>query len=181
MAVGAAATGHPVVLHMMFSNFIYAGFDGIANQMTKLPFMTGGQITLPITVLVRLWRRHLDRRRSIPTRPIRCSMNLGGINVVVPATPADAKGPAEVGDPQAIVPTVFFEARARGGEQGEVPDGRPPRAVRQSAHRAAGTRRHHRRDRRDGAARRCKRRRRWQRKRGSRPRSSIREPWCRST
>ena len=51
MAVGVAATGRPVILHLMFSNFLYPGFDGIANQMTKLPFMTGGQIKLPITML----------------------------------------------------------------------------------------------------------------------------------
>ena len=51
MAVGAAASGYRVVLHMMFANFIYTGFDAIANQMAKLRLMTGGQITLPITVI----------------------------------------------------------------------------------------------------------------------------------
>ena len=51
MAVGAAAAGYRVVLHMMFSNFIYTGFDAIANQMAKLRLMTGGQIELPITVI----------------------------------------------------------------------------------------------------------------------------------
>ena len=32
MAVGAAASGYRIVLHMMFANFIYTGFDAIANQ-----------------------------------------------------------------------------------------------------------------------------------------------------
>ncbi len=50
MSVGAAAAGYRVILHMMFSNFIYTGFDAIANQMAKLRLMTGGQLTLPITV-----------------------------------------------------------------------------------------------------------------------------------
>ena len=48
MAVGAAAAGYRVVLHMMFSNFIYTGFDAIANQMAKLRLMTGGQVKLPV-------------------------------------------------------------------------------------------------------------------------------------
>src|SRR5688572_33188709 len=51
MAVGAAAAGHRVVLHMMFSNFIYTGFDAIANQMAKLRLMTGGQLEMPITIM----------------------------------------------------------------------------------------------------------------------------------
>ena len=51
MAVGAAAAGCRVVLHMMFSNFIYTGFDAIANQMAKLRLMTGGQAVMPITVI----------------------------------------------------------------------------------------------------------------------------------
>ena len=51
MAVGAAAAGYRVILHMMFSNFIYTGFDAIANQMARIRLMTGGQITLPITVI----------------------------------------------------------------------------------------------------------------------------------
>ena len=35
MAVGAAACGYRVVLHMMFANFIYTGFDAIANQTSR--------------------------------------------------------------------------------------------------------------------------------------------------
>ena len=51
MAVGAAASGYRIVLHMMFANFIYTGFDAIANQMAKMRLMTGGQVSLPITVI----------------------------------------------------------------------------------------------------------------------------------
>jgi pyruvate dehydrogenase E1 component beta subunit len=49
-------------------------------------------------------------------------MNLGGLNVLVPATPADAKGLLK----QAIRgknPSFFLEASGRGGDSGEVPDG----------------------------------------------------------
>jgi pyruvate dehydrogenase E1 component beta subunit len=121
MAVGAAVTGYRVVLHMMFSNFIYTGFDAIANQMAKLRLMTGGQIELPITVMAGYGGgRSTAAQHSDTPHPV--LMNLGGINVLVPATPADAKGLLK----QAIRgknPTFFLEASGRGGDSGEVPDG----------------------------------------------------------
>ena len=43
MAVGAAAAGYRVVCHMMFANFLYTGFDAIANQ--KIPPGPGPKIT----------------------------------------------------------------------------------------------------------------------------------------
>jgi pyruvate dehydrogenase E1 component beta subunit len=121
MAVGAAVTGYRVVLHMMFSNFIYTGFDPIANQMAKLRLMTGGQIELPITVIAGYGGgRSTAAQHSDTPHPL--LMNLGGVNVLVPATPADAKGLLK----QAIRgrnPSFFLEASGRGGDSGEVPDG----------------------------------------------------------
>jgi acetoin:2,6-dichlorophenolindophenol oxidoreductase subunit beta len=121
MAVGAAVAGHRVVLHMMFSNFIYTGFDPIANQMAKLRLMTGGQIELPITVIAGYGGgRSTAAQHSDTPHPL--LMNLGGVNVLVPATPADAKGLLK----QAIRgknPSFFLEASGRGGDSGEVPDG----------------------------------------------------------
>jgi acetoin:2,6-dichlorophenolindophenol oxidoreductase subunit beta len=121
MSVGAAVAGHRVVLHMMFSNFIYTGFDAIANQMAKLRLMTGGQIELPVTVIAGYGGgRSTAAQHSDTPHPL--LMNLGGINVLVPATPADAKGLLK----QAIRgrnPSFFLEASGRGGDSGEVPDG----------------------------------------------------------
>jgi pyruvate dehydrogenase E1 component beta subunit len=120
MAVGAAATGYRVVLHMMFSNFIYTGFDAIANQMAKLRLMTGGQVKLPITVLAGYGAGSSNAAQHSDT-PYPVLLNVGGLRVAVPATPADAKGLLK----EAIredVPTFFLEATGRGGEMGEVPD-----------------------------------------------------------
>jgi acetoin:2,6-dichlorophenolindophenol oxidoreductase subunit beta len=121
MAVGAAITGYRVVFHMMFSNFIYTGFDAIANQMAKLRLMTGGQIELPITVIAGYGGgRSTAAQHSDTPHPL--LMNLGGVNVLVPATPADAKGLLK----EAIRgknPSFFLEASGRGGDSGEVPDG----------------------------------------------------------
>src|SRR5687767_2895535 len=118
MAVGAAAAGSRVVLHMMFSNFVYTGFDAIANQMAKLRLMTGGQAKMPITVIASYGAGGSNAaQHSDSGYPV--LMNLGGVNVVLPATPADAKGllkEAIRGDD----PTFFLEAGGRGGEMGEV-------------------------------------------------------------
>lgn len=121
MAVGAAAAGYRVVLHLMFSNFIYTGFDAIANQMAKLRLMTGGQVSLPITVIAAYGGgRSTAAQHSDAPYPV--LMNLGGIKVVVPSTPADAKGllKACIRDDG---PTFFLEPGGRGGEMGDVPDG----------------------------------------------------------
>ena len=121
MAVGAAATGCHVVFHMMFSNFIYTGFDPIANQMAKLRLMTGGQVELPITVIAGYGGgRSTAAQHSDTPHPV--LMNLGGVNVLVPATPADAKGllKTAIRDKN---PSFFLEASGRGGDSGEVPDG----------------------------------------------------------
>jgi pyruvate/2-oxoglutarate/acetoin dehydrogenase E1 component len=121
MAVGAAAAGQRVIAHMMYANFLYTGFDAIANQAAKLRFMTGGQITLPITyIAVYGGGKSAAAQHSDTLYPL--LMNLGGINVVVPSTPADAKGllKAAIRNDN---PTFFLQAGGRGGELGEVPDG----------------------------------------------------------
>ena len=91
MAVGAAAAGHRVILHLMFSNFIYTGMDAIGNQMAKMRLMSGGQAKLPITVIASYGGGGSNAAQHSDTAypPI---MNLGGINVLTPATPGDAKG-----------------------------------------------------------------------------------------
>jgi len=121
MAVGAAAAGCRVVLHMMFSNFIYTGFDAIANQMAKLRLMTGGQATMPITIIASYGGGGSNAaQHSDSGYPV--LVNLGGVNVVLPATPADAKGLLKTAI-RGNNPTFFMEAGGRGGEQGEVPEG----------------------------------------------------------
>jgi pyruvate/2-oxoglutarate/acetoin dehydrogenase E1 component len=121
MAVGAAAAGYRVILHMMFSNFLYTGFDAIANQMAKLRLMTGGQLELPITIMAGYGGGRSNAAQHSDT-PHPLLMNLGGVNVVVPATPADAKGLLKTAI-RGRNPTFFLEASGRGGDSGEVPDG----------------------------------------------------------
>jgi acetoin:2,6-dichlorophenolindophenol oxidoreductase subunit beta len=121
MAVGLAAAGYHPVLHMMFSNFFYTGMDAIANQMAKLRLMTGGQLELPITVIAGYGGGSANAaQHSDSGYPV--LMNLGGINVLTPSTPADAKGLLKTAL-RSRDPSFFLEPSGRGGEQGEVPDG----------------------------------------------------------
>ncbi|HTY50543.1 MAG TPA: transketolase C-terminal domain-containing protein [Steroidobacteraceae bacterium] len=121
MAVGAACAGQRVILHLMFSNFIYTGMDAIGNQMAKLRLMSGGQARLPITVIASYGGGGANAAQHSDTAypPL---MNLGGINVLTPATPADAKGLLKTAI-RGNDPTFFMEAGGRGGEAGEVPEG----------------------------------------------------------
>ncbi len=121
MAVGAAASGYRPICHMMYGNFIYTGFDAIANQAAKLRYMTGGQITLPLVYIASIGGgKSAAAQHSDTIYPV--LMNLGGIKVVVPSTPADAKGLliSAIRDDN---PVVFLEVGGRTGRAAEVPDG----------------------------------------------------------
>jgi pyruvate dehydrogenase E1 component beta subunit len=121
MAVGMAAAGYRPICHLMFGNFLYTGFDAIANQAAKLRYMTGGQMRLPLVYLASTGAGRSSGAQHSDA-PYPGVMNLGGIKVVVPSTPADAKGlfKAAVRDDN---PVLFLLPARRGGEQGDVPDG----------------------------------------------------------
>lgn len=121
MAIGAALSGYRVVCHLMFGNFMYTAFDNIANQAAKMRLMTGGQARLPVTFFGAYGAGTSTAAQHSDT-PYPALMNQGGINIVVPSNPSDAKGLLKAvlrGDN----PTCFLMPRLRGGALGEVPDG----------------------------------------------------------
>ena len=118
MAVGAAMAGTPAICHLMFSNFALTGFDGIANQAAKLRLMTGGQAQLPVTFVAAIGAGTSTGAQHSDT-PYPMFMNLGGINIAVPATPADAKGLMKSAL-RGFNPTIFLLPRVRGATSGEV-------------------------------------------------------------
>ena len=118
--VGMAATGLRPVFHMMFGNFLYTGWDGIANLAAKFRYMTGGQVRLPLVYMAVFGGgRSQGAHHSDAMHPM--LMNLG-LKVVLPATPRDAKGlmKSAIRDDD---PVVFLQSAGRGGELGDVPDG----------------------------------------------------------
>jgi len=50
IAVGSSLVGVRPIIEFMFDDFLPVAGDQIINQMPKLRYMTGGQLTLPITV-----------------------------------------------------------------------------------------------------------------------------------
>ncbi len=121
MALGVTAAGYHVVVHMMFANFIYTGFDAIANQIAKIRLMTGGQIDLPITIIAGYGGGASNAaQHSDSAHP--SLMNLGGINVAMPSNSADAKGLLKTAL-RSRNPCFFLEASTRGGQLGDVPEG----------------------------------------------------------
>src|SRR3954453_6609805 len=48
--VGAAATGLRPVADMMIGSFLYVAWDQVVSQAAKLPYMSGGQVKLPMVL-----------------------------------------------------------------------------------------------------------------------------------
>ncbi len=120
-AMGAAMTGIPVIAEIMFSDFIAVCFDIIANQMAKTPYMTAGQLHVP--VVVRTGNGGGSRFGAQHSQSVEnWVMMIPGLKVVAPSTPADVVGlmAASVRDPD---PVVFFEHKSLLASKGEVPDG----------------------------------------------------------
>jgi pyruvate dehydrogenase E1 component beta subunit len=121
LAVGAAATGLRPVPEIMFSDFMAYAMDPIANQMAKMRYMSGGQVTLPITIRTASGAGlRAAAQHSQSLHP--WIMNLPGVKVVMPSTPADAKGllKTSIRDDN---PVIFFEHKGLYNLKGEVPEG----------------------------------------------------------
>jgi len=121
MAVGAAACGYRVICHMMYANFLYTGFDAIANQAAKLKVMTAGRMHLPIVYIAFAGGGHSSGAQH-SDNPHPALMNLGGLYVVAPSSPTSAKGLLKSAI-RCNDPVVFLQPAARAGELEDVPDG----------------------------------------------------------
>lgn len=118
-AVGAAAAGLRPVVDMMIGAFFYVSMDQLANQAAKLPYMSGGQISLPITYFTATGPSGGGAaQHSENLHPM--LMNVAGLKIVMPSTPYDAKGLmlSAVRDPN---PVVYFQDHVLGGTRGHVP------------------------------------------------------------
>ena len=121
MAVGAAMTGGPVVVEIMFQDFITVCMDEIVNQAAKMRYMTGGQARMPLVI-----RAASGMGRGTAAQHTQSLeawfVHIPGLKVVVPSTPADAKGllkSALRGED----PVLFFEHKQLYALKGEVPEG----------------------------------------------------------
>jgi pyruvate dehydrogenase E1 component beta subunit len=119
--VGAAAAGLRPVVDMMVSSFFYVAMDQLANQAAKLPYMSGGQVRLPIVYFTGTGPSGSAAAQH-SENPHPMIMTVAGLKVVMPSTPFDAKGLmiAAVRDDN---PVVYFQDAILGGTRGPVPEG----------------------------------------------------------
>lgn len=106
-AIGAAITGLRPVAEIMFADFAGVCFDQIANELPKYRYMTGGQVSVPVTIrMANGAGAGFGAQHSQPVE--NWFLNLPGLKVVVPGTPADAYGllRAAIEDPD---PVLYFE------------------------------------------------------------------------
>lgn len=89
--VGAAMTGLRPIVDVSMAAFLYCAADQIISQASKNTYMFGAQRHVPITIRCGLFynrgnaAHHADRNYSM-------FMNVPGLKIIAPASPADAKG-----------------------------------------------------------------------------------------
>lgn len=121
LAVGASLAGKRGIAEIMFADFLGLALDQTMNQAAKFRYMSGGKAKCPVVIRVpygagmNMAAQHSQTMYQIIT-------SVPGLKVVMPSSPADAKGllTTAIRDDD---PVVFFEHKAMYGRKGEVPDG----------------------------------------------------------
>ncbi len=121
IGVGAAMVGLRPVIEMMTWNFALLAIDQIVNAAAKMRYMSGGQLGVPIVfrgpggAALQLGAQHSQSFES-------WYAHVPGLKVVMPATPADAKGllKSAIRDDN---PVIFIEGEMLYNNKGEVPEG----------------------------------------------------------
>ena len=118
--VGAAMGGLKPVVELMTINFGLLAMDQIVNHAAKIHYMFGGKAKVPLVIRAPQGGGHqlgAQHSQSLEAYFVHCP----GVRVVIPATPADAKGLLKTAIRQDD-PVVFLEHESLYGVKGEVPD-----------------------------------------------------------
>lgn len=121
MAIGAAGSGFRPIVDWRQVTFSFVAMDQIVNQASKIHYMFGGQAKFPI-----LFRAGVGGGTRLAAQhsqsPYSMFMNLSGLKIILPSTPADAKGllKSAIRDNN---PVISFESNRLAGYKGTVPDG----------------------------------------------------------
>jgi pyruvate/2-oxoglutarate/acetoin dehydrogenase E1 component len=122
-AIGAAITGMRPVARMRFGDFLGVAWDEIMNQMTKMRYMFGGTIKMPLTMdaLTGAGRRSAAQHSQSIEGML---MSIPGLKIVLPSNAYDAKGllKTAIRDDN---PVMFFEHKLImwTSPKSEVPEG----------------------------------------------------------
>src|ERR671934_645642 len=121
MACGAALAGFRPVVELYMAEFMLVAMDQVVNEAPRFRYMSGGQVKVPLVLKAGYgftagWAgQHTGSIYGM-------FAGIPGLKVVLPSTPADAKGlmASAVRDDN---PVCFFHHYLLTLEPGEVPDG----------------------------------------------------------
>jgi pyruvate/2-oxoglutarate/acetoin dehydrogenase E1 component len=106
-AMGAAMTGMRPVAEIMFSDFLACCWDYLANEIPKVRYMTGGQVTVPLVVRTAnggglgFGAQHSQAVEN-------WALTIPGLKIAAPSNPADVVG-LMAAAVRSDDPVVFFE------------------------------------------------------------------------
>jgi pyruvate/2-oxoglutarate/acetoin dehydrogenase E1 component len=118
-AMGAAMTGLRPVAEIMFSDFLACCWDYVANEIPKMRYMTGGQVTVPLVVRTAnggglgFGAQHSQAVEN-------WALAVPGLKIAAPSTPADVVG-LMASAIRSDDPVVFFEHKKLLAGKGEAP------------------------------------------------------------
>jgi pyruvate dehydrogenase E1 component beta subunit len=121
VGVGAAMVGLRPIIEFMTWNFALLAVDQIVNAAAKMRYMSGGQVGVPI-----VFRGPAGAALQLAAQHSQCFeamyAHIPGLKVLMPATPADAKGllKSAIRDDD---PVVFMEGEMLYNNKGDVPEG----------------------------------------------------------
>jgi pyruvate dehydrogenase E1 component beta subunit len=118
--LGAALVGMRPIVEIMFGDFLMCAGDQIANQVAKARFMSGGKANVPLTIRVASGAPGSSAAQHSQS-PESWFMNIPGLKIVTPATPADAKGLLKTAI-RGEDPVLFFEHKMLYALTGPVPE-----------------------------------------------------------
>jgi pyruvate/2-oxoglutarate/acetoin dehydrogenase E1 component len=120
LCTGAALLGARPVIDFMFLDFELDALGEIINQMTRLRWMSNGQVKVPIVLRGGVGLASTGPHHSANLFSI--FMHLPGLHVVVPVFPADAKGLLKTSI-RTDDPVIFLEHKKLMKLKGPVPEG----------------------------------------------------------
>lgn len=109
MAIGMSLNGLRPIAEIQFIDFLWPGFDQVVSEAAKLRYRSGGQFSVPL-VIRSPYGGGIRGGHYHSQSPETYFVHTPGLKVVVPATPADAKGLllSAIQDPD---PVIFMEPK----------------------------------------------------------------------
>src|SRR5213592_2386052 len=119
-AIGAAVQGMRPVAEIMYEDFLTLATEQIVNQAAKHRYMSGGQVTVPVTFRTQGgsgWSPGAQHAQQLEA----WFVHIPGLKVVFPSTPTGVRGLlwSSIYDDN---PVIFFEHRTLYGLKEDVPD-----------------------------------------------------------